>query len=152
MVRKWCSSQFFSVFRVEFWLEYAEVKLGQNTINSTPHRLALDSSQSWAAQFFRVFVFSPLFVGLLRVWEFFAAAQLKMFALSWMKHFVVVLKKSLKENYYSFLSTFIECEKWTGDDGGTKRMKKRVDDAPIWPPCCCRVGRAFVRVFMFYQL
>lgn len=67
----------FSVFRVEFWLEYAEVKLGQNTINSTPHRLALDSSQSWAAQFFRVFVFSPLFVGLLRVWEFFAAEDVR---------------------------------------------------------------------------
>lgn len=106
---------------VEFWLEYAEVKLGQNTINSTPHRLALDSSQSWAAQFFRVFVFSPLFVGLLRVWEFFAAEDVRALV---NETFRCCVKKSLKENYYSFLSTFIECEKWTGDDGGTKREKK----------------------------
>lgn len=151
MVRKWCSSQFFSVFRVEFWLEYAEVKLGQNTINSTPHRLALDSSQSWAAQFFRVFVFSPLFVGLLRVWEFFAAAQLKMFALSWMKHFVVVLKKFERKLLF-FSKHFYWMWKMNGRRWRNKKNEKRVDDAPIWPPCCCRVGRAFVRVFMFYQL
>lgn len=121
-----------------------EVELGQNTINSTPHRLALDSSLRCFQLSSRVFVFPHFFyyirLGILR--------SLPQWAHLVNENFRCCVKKN-----YSFLSIhiFIECEKWTATMVWTKRSSRRCSNLARLP-ALSELVVSFVRVFMFYQL